>query len=275
MYATDRSYRCLVCGHRWPTCYDATCPACGMVAGAPVETARLDHNAPDGAWTFDGPVTDVFDEMLARSIPQYPVMRDAVFEVGSRFVQRGTTIVDLGASRGESLAPFVARFGSANSYHAVEVSVPMLDALQTRFATQIEDRLVRVDALDLRVAYPESMASLTLAVLALQFVPIEHRHFIARRIYEHTTPGGAVILVEKVLGSTALLHQTFRDRYHVLKTTHGYSVEEVERKRLSLEGVLVPLTASWNEDLLTRAGFSTVECFWRWMNFAAWIAVRG
>jgi tRNA (cmo5U34)-methyltransferase len=274
MNATDLSFRCATCGHRWPTCYDAVCPACGQAAGPPTTTTRADHNAPDGAWTFDGPVTDVFDEMLARSIPQYAVMRDAVFEVGSRFVAPGSTVLDLGASRGESLAPFVARFGASCHYHAVEVSVPMLDAMRTRFAAQIAACQLDLDARDLRVEYPPVMASLTLAVLSLQFIPIEYRHFIARRIYDHTLQGGACIVVEKVLGSTSLLHETFRDRYHALKSVHGYSVEEVERKRLSLEGVLVPLTAAWNEDLLRKAGFSTVECFWRWMNFAAWIAVR-
>jgi tRNA (cmo5U34)-methyltransferase len=44
---------------------------------------------------------------------------------------------------------------------------------------------------------------------------------------------------------------------------------------LSLEGVLVPVTAAWNEYLLRSAGFSHVDCFWRWMNFAAWVAVKG
>ena len=59
-----------------------------------------------------------------------------------------------------------------------------------------------------------------------------------------------------------------------LKRTNGYSQEEVNRKRLSLEGVLVPVTAHWNEDLLRRAGFRDVECIWRCLNFAAWLAIK-
>lgn len=34
------------------------------------------------------------------------------------------------------------------------------------------------------------------------------------------------------------------------------------------------MTARFNEEMLTDAGFSHVECFWRWCNFAGWIAVR-
>ena len=64
------------------------------------------------------------------------------------------------------------------------------------------------------------------------------------------------------------------ESYYRLKSAHGYSQEEIERKRLSLEGVLVPVTARWNEELLYMAGFRQVDCFWRWMNFAGWVAVK-
>mgnify|MGYP001601651293 CR=1 FL=1 len=64
------------------------------------------------------------------------------------------------------------------------------------------------------------------------------------------------------------------DAYHELKERHGYSREEIDRKRLALEGVLVPVTARWNEDMLRRAGFREVDCVWRWMNFAGWGAVK-
>jgi tRNA (cmo5U34)-methyltransferase len=37
--------------------------------------------------------------------------------------------------------------------------------------------------------------------------------------------------------------------------------------------VLVPLDAGQNQSLLKESGFRGVECFWRWMNFAAWVAV--
>jgi tRNA (cmo5U34)-methyltransferase len=55
---------------------------------------------------------------------------------------------------------------------------------------------------------------------------------------------------------------------------NGYSQDEIERKRLSLEGALVPLTARFNEELLRGAGFDQVDCFWRWSNFAGWLAIR-
>ena len=34
------------------------------------------------------------------------------------------------------------------------------------------------------------------------------------------------------------------------------------------------MTTGWNEDLLEGAGFRDVECFWRCLNFSAWVAVK-
>lgn len=234
----------------------------------------LGHYPNGEKWEFDESVTTVFDDMLKRSIPQYDVMRQTVFEVACQFVQYQTSIVDLGCSQGETLAPLIDKYGAHNHFIGVEVSTPMLEVARTRFQGLINCNVVDIKNLDLRVEYPPTKASVTLSVLTLQFVPIEYRQQLIRRVYRSTLAGGAFILVEKVLGATAEIDKLMVNRYLGLKADNGYSQEEIERKRLSLEGVLVPVTAKWNEELLRMAGFSQIDCFWRWMNFAAWVAVK-
>ena len=143
-----------------------------------------------------------------------------------------------------------------------------------RFARELAEGTVTLHDLDLRHAYPDVDATLTLAVLTLQFVPLDERERVVRDVYDHTRPGGAFVLVEKVRGTTDTTDLLLVDLYHGLKRAHGYGEEEIERKRLSLEGVLVPASADWNEALLTEAGFSDVECFWRCLNFAGWVAIK-
>ncbi|MCR9292056.1 MAG: methyltransferase domain-containing protein [bacterium] len=225
-------------------------------------------------WEFDESVTNCFDDMLRRSIPQYDVMRSAVFNLGTHYVQRKSAIFDLGCSRGEAIAEFVRKYGAMVRYHGVEVSQPMLKAARERFAGMIDTGLLQIHDMDLRHKFPMDTPSLILSVFTLQFVPINYRQAILDKCYDALLPGGAMILVEKILGSDGKIDNVLVDEYHQLKVANGYSKEEVDRKALSLEGVLVPVTAQWNEDMLHKAGFSTVDCFWRLYNFAGWIAVK-
>jgi tRNA (cmo5U34)-methyltransferase len=238
------------------------------------DSAPVDHVAPEGRWTFDEEVTEVFDNMLTRSIPQYDVMREAVFATGSQFVRPGSTIIDCGASRGEAVAPFIDFLEGAGRFVCIEASSPMADSLRQRFAAECAAGSLEVQERNLKDYYPDVDADLTLAVLTLQFIPIEHRQRVMRRIYERTAPGGALILVEKLLGADADLNQLMVQLYHQNKMRNGYTREDVDRKALSLEGVLVPVTADWNIELMRQSGFSRIDCFWRWMNFGAWIAVK-
>ena len=230
---------------------------------------------PQGSrWEFDQSVADVFDDMLRRSIPQYDVMRQAVNEIARRFVRPGTDVIDLGCSRGETLAPLLEEFGESARYIACDVSQPMLEVCRERYAEFIRKGVVDVRSCDLRQEFPEGRASVILSVLTLQFTPLEYRRRIVEAACEHLVEDGAFILVEKVVGRSARLDRMIDDIYLKFKADNGYTQEEIARKKLSLEGVLVPLDAGQNLAMLQESGFRSVECFWRWMNFSAWVAVK-
>ncbi|HKQ97302.1 MAG TPA: L-histidine N(alpha)-methyltransferase [Candidatus Polarisedimenticolia bacterium] len=243
-------------------------------APAPVPASTsLGHYPAGPRWEFDQSVADVFDDMLRRSIPQYEVMRDAVHEIARRFVLPDTAVVDLGCSRGDTLAPLIEEFGPASRYIACDVSEPMLEVCRGRFAREIDAGTVDVRHCDLRREFPACRASVVLSVLTLQFTPIEYRRRIVEAARESIVDGGAFILVEKVFGQSARVDRMLEEIYLRFKAANGYTEEEIMRKKLSLEGVLVPLDAGQNAALLRESGFRSVECFWRWMNFSAWVAV--
>jgi tRNA (cmo5U34)-methyltransferase len=239
-----------------------------------VSNGAVDNVLPEDRWAFDAEVAEVFDDMLARSIPQYDVMRRAVADVGAAMlgnVNYPIRILDLGTSRGAALEEHVRRFGARGQFVGVEVSQPMITAARSRF--EAWSNYVEIRNFDLRTGFPSGPWDLIQSVLTLQFVPIEHRERIVADAYDSLVTGGAFIIVEKVLGENRL-DEMFSKLYYEMKSEAGYSTEQIERKRLALEGVLVPITAAWNVDLLRSAGFGPVDCFWRWMNFAAWIAIK-
>jgi tRNA (cmo5U34)-methyltransferase len=227
-----------------------------------------DQTLPPGKWEFNKEVTDVFDEMLERSIPDYSGMRETTTELAVQFAQPGSYVVDLGCSRGAALKPLHSVLGDSVSYAGIEISEPMRDAAVT------EIPFADILSTDLRHDYPDLDASVVLSVLTLQFIPIEYRQKITQNVYDSLRPGGAFLLVEKILGRDSFTNELFIETYLKRKGANGYTQEQINRKRESLEGVLVPVNDVWNEDLLKLAGFKHVECYWRHLNFAAWIGFK-
>lgn len=227
---------------------------------------------PDGKkWEFDSEVTNVFDDMLERSIPQYGLMRELVTRIGFRYVKLNTTIVDIGCSNGNAVAPFVHKLAEDNDFLLLDVSEPMLEECKKRYS---QFGTIEIQNHDIRNGIPKTKASLVLSILTLQFTPIEYRQKIVQSVYDNLIDGGAFIVVEKVLGNTNEIDEILVDEYYRIKSENLYTQEQIQSKRKSLEGVLVPITARWNEDLLKSVGFRKVDCFWRYLNFAGWIAIK-
>ena len=234
----------------------------------------VDETIPTGPWEFNAEVATVFEDMLQRSIPQYDVMRRTCFDLACRFRQEKTAIIDLGCSRSDALDPLIRKFGCHNLFIGIDVSGPMLDIAANRYKGLIDCGVVTIRNMDLRHEFPPMKASVIQSILTIQFIPIEYRQKIIQQIYDHLLDGGAFIFVEKCLGNSASIDGLMVDQYLDGKRANGYTDEQIARKKASLEGVLVPVTAHWNEELLTMAGFRQIDCFWRWMNFAGWVGIK-
>lgn len=237
----------------------------------------VDETTHSGRWVFDERVTDVFDDMLARSIPGFEDMRELTTELACYFASKhpvGSTIIDMGCSRGGSLLPIIDKLGARNRYIGIEVSAPMRAAAEDELSSWISSGFAQVTDLDLRHDFPKRPTAVALSVFTIQFTPIEYRQAILRRVFETLLPGGAIIVVEKVLGSTHSTDLLLRDLYYGMKAEHGYTPEQINTKREALEGVLVPVTEKMNVELLAQAGFADIEPYWRSLNFSGWVAVR-
>jgi tRNA (cmo5U34)-methyltransferase len=228
-----------------------------------------DEVMADAKWEFNAEVTEVFDDMLARSIPDYEGMRRITTELATRFAQEGTSIVDLGCSRGAALKPIMKALENLDvRYMGLEISDPMFQAAKEEIPT------ADVRKFDLREGYPKVISSVTLSILTLQFIPIEYRQRIIQDVYDSLTPNGVFIFVEKILGADSYADNVFVNTYLDRKGNNGYTQEQINNKRKALEGVLVPVTDKWNKELLTDAGFKHVDCYWRHLNFAGWFGVK-
>lgn len=230
------------------------------------------NHEPDGKWKFDETVANVFDDMLERSIPDYCMMRNLVSELTCKYAADDTAILDLGCSTGGAIKKSVKQLPE-NHFIGIEVSEPMREIAENNFKNNENVTILNTD-INKSLPTTNKDISVILSILTIQFTPIEHRLNIIKRIYDALSKDGAFIFVEKVLGNTADLDNLFVDLYYKMKGNNGYTHEKIQKKRKSLEGVLVPVTSKWNYELLKKSGFKQVDLFWRNLNFAGYIAVK-
>jgi tRNA (cmo5U34)-methyltransferase len=93
-------------------------------------------------------------------------------------------------------------------------------------------------------------------------------------IFDGLNENGCLIVVEKVLGNDSLFNRLFIKLYYDMKRRNDYSDTEIAQKREALENVLIPYRIDENFELLKRAGFGSVDTFYKWYNFAGLIAVK-
>jgi tRNA (cmo5U34)-methyltransferase len=242
--------------------------------------SNIDNVVPKDTWKFDEDVAECFENMLERSIPQYDTMRDSVAMLAYNMIYNDIkkdtfSVLDLGCSDGLMIQKMREVFGNKGHYTGIDISEPMLNKAKYRFLDDIISNNVSIRNCDLRNDFPSGYFDIITAILSIQFTPIEYRQHIIQNVYNHLSgKNSCFIMVEKVLGNSDRLNKLFVENYYGMKIKNGYSQEQIDRKRLSLEGVLVPVTNDWNIELLRQAGFREVDVFWRWMNFVGYIAIK-
>ena len=233
----------------------------------------IDDVTPKGKWKFNSEVAKCFADMLERSIPDYKSMRSLVFEIGEKYIQPGTWLVDVGCSTGLATEPFFSKHQNELKYYLCDNSTDMLAECAEKLKKgMIENRVIFSNADFWNTDMPDN-TSLCLSILSMQFMPTAYRQSMINTIYERLTSGGAFIFVEKIIGGERM-DDALIDLYYQMKRANGYTDEKIMKKRKSLENVLSPLKAEWNEDMLHEAGFEEVEMFWRCLNFCGWVAVK-
>lgn len=228
---------------------------------------------PNGRWEFDGDVASCIGDMMQRSVPGYARMRRLVADLADLYIVPGSSVVELGAANGDGIAEMA--FGHREAqFYAVEHSPPMLAILHDRFAGSKNVEVVDRDLANLPPhARPRDHASLFLAVLVLQFLPVAGRRALVAEVFSALRKKGALLLVEKTRSDAPALAVDLELRHLAQKHANGYSWAEIEAKHAALADVLVPLSIEANLRMLREAGFQA-DVFWADTNFAGFVAEK-
>lgn len=223
---------------------------------------------------FDEKTAAVFDDMVCRSVPYYNEIQRMTTELCADFAQPGSNLYDLGCATGTTFMLLDELIDPDVRFVGVDNSADMLAQARTKLNGLASGRRFDLIEADLHSAFEMENASVVLLVLTLQFVRPLYRDKLIRRIADAIPENGALILVEKLTSSHTLLNRLFIKHYYEYKKRNGYSEIEIAQKREALENVLIPYRPEENHEMLHDVGFRHCEVFFRWYNFAGFVAVK-
>jgi len=225
-------------------------------------------------FAFDSRTAAVFDDMVSRSVPFYGEMQRMTAELVADYAQPDSRLYDIGCATGTTFEQLDPLLDPSVSFVGIDTSGNMIEKAAEKLAAVRDRRNLELVVGDATRDVEYENASATLLVLTLQFVrPPEREPFIAK-IARGTRPGGCLVLIEKLLFEDGRINRQFIEHYYELKRRQGYTEMEIAGKREALENVLIPYRYDENVAMLRRAGFSVVEEFFRWYNFAGLLAIR-
>jgi tRNA (cmo5U34)-methyltransferase len=225
-------------------------------------------------FAFNDAVAAVFDDMVSRSVPFYAEIQRMLAELASAFAVEGSHIYDLGCSTGTTLALLHQSLPVSARLYGVDNSADMLAKCRDKLAARGLEGAIELRQADLDEGVQIENASVVMLTLTLMFVRPLNRERLIRSIHAGMNDNGCLLVVEKVLGDGSLFNRLFIERYYDFKRRMGYSELEITQKREALENILVPYRLQENRNLLMGAGFREVEVFFKWYNFAGFVAVK-
>ena len=226
-----------------------------------------------GLFRFDASVASVFPDMINRSVPGYATVVGMTGTLAAQRARPGSQIYDLGCSWGASLLS-VAREPACDRCELIGIdnSESMLKQASNHLAQFPEARRVQLQYADV-LDTPLHNASVVIMNYTLQFIPIEEREGLLKRIREAMMPGDVLILSEKLTLPDPRLNEYLIDLHHDFKRQQGYSDLEIAQKRQALEDVLVPETRQTHVERLQKVGFSRCDVWFQCLNFGSLIAI--
>ena len=224
---------------------------------------------------FDERVVDVFPDMIQRSVPGYATMISSIGVLAAKYAQPNSHCYDLGCSLGAVSLAMRQRIRQPDcDIIAVDNSQAMINRGQQLLASDTSSTIpVKMLCANIQDVTIEN-ASIVVLNFTLQFIPLEERLALIKRIYQGLNPGGILILSEKI-GFDEQDRQCFHaDSHHEFKRANGYSDLEISQKRTALENVLIPETLACHQQRLKEAGFGFSDLWFQCFNFTSLVAVK-
>lgn len=224
-------------------------------------------------FSFNEAVADVFDDMVRRSVPFYDEVARILLSLAEIYCPNPAKIYDIGCSTASNLLLLSQHLSQTLDLVGIDNSEAMIEKAKLKLEKiKANDRksLFCQSALDHKI----HGADIVICNYTLQFITVRERKRLLSQIYQGLKPGALFFFSEKIRYADAEMQEAVMRIYENYKLEKGYSVTEIERKKESLENVLVPVTLEELIQWLKESGFRQVEVAFKWHCFVTITAMK-
>ena len=221
---------------------------------------------------FDQDVVKVFDDMVRRSVPGYDSMIQMIGLIARIYGQDNTNYYDLGSSTGAiTLSIALNNKSKNNQFFAIDNSKEMVEQCEKNLHNKVDNLQAICD--DINQVKIKS-ASIVVLNLTLQFIDVNLRSNLIKKIYDGLESGGILIISEKIHFDDAVTQNQITKLHMDFKKENGYSELEIANKRQAIENVLITETKEQHLNRLRYCGFVETSCFFQCLNFVSFLSVK-
>lgn len=219
-------------------------------------------------WSFDNNIPPKFENHISKSVPFYNEGHELILELSRHFINEEAAIYELGCSTG-LLSYKLSQIHQKSNIIAYDISEKMIKyAKHTYSNTNLFFHHDDVTKITLDKTH------LVIAYYTLQFIEENKRLTLLKHIYEALEPGSAFVFFEKTYSTNSQINDLVSDLYIKFKRNNGYSLEEINNKAKSLQGVLNPHSEQGNLKLLEKSGFKTITSIFQYLCFQGYLAIK-
>lgn len=210
-----------------------------------------------------------FDKIIRRSIPFYPQMVEAIVDFMHFTGKPSPEILDLGAGTGEVAKQILLKFPNAR-ITILDFVPEMLEIARHKLLplTKNKGQLRCIGADFGRWQFDQSydavVANLTLHHLRTD----RDKRQNYRQIFKNLKPGGIFCVGDIILGTEDKLTKIYIEKWLEFQIANQWSKREIAERmqRYKTEDCPAPLVKhlKW----LMEAGFTGIDCVWKYYNFA-------
>ena len=208
-----------------------------------------------------------YADLMTRLIPFYSVQRDVMVGLMTALKDAPLRVLDLGCGPGLIAERVLTEFPRAE-LTLLDLTPEMIDAARLRLhdSSRVAYRIG-----DFRVDDIGSSYDVILASLSLHHMEVRERPEFARRMCRSLTTGGQFITSEVIIDESVSVREKQYQAWRQFMTSQGEDGEAWYQKHLAKDHPVE--LAAWLRQLST-AGFTSVGCFWRYLNFAVVSATK-